>query len=486
MKKQIIFLILILNSIILNAQSQVGQDINGVENGHQIGASVALSLNGQIMAIGSGLDGNNGSVSIYQYNISNTSWEQLGNTIIINDYHSGAAFFGTNGNVSLSSDGTRLAVGAPDTTLPYPYSGQNDGLVNNGSTYVYDYNGTDWIQFGSTIEGSNTGDYSGASVSLSASGNRLAISGSKKSKIYESNGTDWDLIATFNENQFSLISLSSDGNKAVIINPIDNSRTGKVRFLTQSGSNWIQYGQTLYGESTEDRFGSSHSLSEDGNLIAIGAYNDDNNGDNSGSVKTYLFNGTAWEQMGQELNGMNNEDHFGASVSLTTTGMNRLVIGIPLKDDAGNDSGQVQIFDYDGVNWIQKGNNINGVSVDDEFGGNVYLLKNGLFLATGTRKNNNWFGKARVYDLSNESLTVENITLSKKSNLYPNPTKSSLTLLDSEIKVNYVIILDNIGQFVKKTFLINNKIDLSNLANGVYYLKIHTDNNIITKKALKK
>ena len=229
MKKKITFIVLILNIIILNAQSQIGQDINGVENWHKLGASVTLTSNGQIMAIGSGLDGNSGSVSIYQYNVSNNSWEQLGNTILNNHDILGGAFFGSlKGTLSLSSNGIRLAVGARDSTL----QDTNNDLFNNGSTYVYDYNGTDWVQFGSTIEGSAPYDYSGSSISLSADGNRLAIGGNKNSKIYQSNGADWDLIATFNDNQGSYISLSSDGNKAVIRNYLDNNNTGKVRFVS--------------------------------------------------------------------------------------------------------------------------------------------------------------------------------------------------------------------------------------------------------------
>lgn len=474
MKKIIILLIVILNSIVLNAQVQIGQDINGFSDAYRIGTSLALSTDGQIMAIGSGFDLNNGSVSVYQYNESNNTWEQIGNTIY--NYHDdSSAFFGTvSGSISLSADGTRLAVGAQDSSFSFE-------LFNNGSTYVYDYNGTNWVQFGDTIEGTIGAEKSGGKVSLSANGNRLAVGSFKKTSIYESNGTGWDLIATFNDDQYSYPDLSADGNKVLIANHSDNNFTGKVRVLEQSGSDWIPVGQILYGESEEDRFGSSFSLTEDGNTIAIGApalFNDSN----LGSVKIYNFNGASWEQLGQDLNGANTDDYFGYSVSLTTSGINRLVIGIPRNDDGGEDSGKIQIFDYDGTNWVQVGENIIGLEVNDKIGNVIYLSENGLFLAVGTPRNN---GKAKVYDLSNVNLSINDFMITKKNYLYPNPTTSTLTLMDKDIKVEYVTIYDNIGRLVKKTFFKNNEIDLSNLTTGLYYIKLNTHNNTITNKVLK-
>ena len=66
-------------------------------------------------------------------------------------------------SVALSSDGTRVAIGA--------YA--NDG--NAGHVRVYDWNGTAWAKVGGDIDGEAADDYSGYSVSLSSDGKRVAI-----------------------------------------------------------------------------------------------------------------------------------------------------------------------------------------------------------------------------------------------------------------------------------------------------------------------
>ena len=69
-------------------------------------------------------------------------------------------------SVSLSSDGTRLAIGTP----------ANDGNgISSGNVRVYEYTSGTWVQMGSDIDGDAEGDYSGQSVSLSDDGFILAI-----------------------------------------------------------------------------------------------------------------------------------------------------------------------------------------------------------------------------------------------------------------------------------------------------------------------
>ena len=66
-------------------------------------------------------------------------------------------------SVSLSSDGTTLAVGA--------YTHDSD----KGTIRVYRYNGTAWSQEGSDLDGEAYGDYQGRSVSLSSDGTTLTV-----------------------------------------------------------------------------------------------------------------------------------------------------------------------------------------------------------------------------------------------------------------------------------------------------------------------
>lgn len=151
-----------------NTWKQQGSDIDGDSAaGDSLGYSaVSLSSDGRVLAVGApGNRGVNwsgwfGTVRVYKW--VQSSWTQQGSDI---DGKMAGDFFGS--SVSLSSDGSVLAIGAP-----YEDGGPNgSGLVR-----VYKWNGTSWIQHGSDIDGEGgEGDEFGHSVSLSSDGNVLAI-----------------------------------------------------------------------------------------------------------------------------------------------------------------------------------------------------------------------------------------------------------------------------------------------------------------------
>ena len=58
----------------------------------------------------------------------------------------------------------------------------------------------------------------------------------------------------------------------------------KVKY---ENSTWDQYGETIPGDTTNDKFGSSVSLNNDGTIVVIGAPDNDSGGNNSGHVKVY-------------------------------------------------------------------------------------------------------------------------------------------------------------------------------------------------------
>ena len=95
----------------------MGVDIDGEAGDDQSGYSVSLSSDGTIVAIGSpyndGSGNNAGRVRVFQWNDS--SWNQIGN-----DIDGEAADDQSGWSVSLSSDGTIVAIGAP----------KNDGSGN--------------------------------------------------------------------------------------------------------------------------------------------------------------------------------------------------------------------------------------------------------------------------------------------------------------------------------------------------------------------
>ena len=119
------------------------------------------------MAIGAHLnDAGNANVSaghvrVFEYDSS--VWNQLGSDI------DGEASFDLSGRVvSLSSDGSRVAIGAS----------LNDGGGNAaGHVRIFDYDflSSSWVQMGADIDGTSSGGVSGYAVSLSGDGSRVAI-----------------------------------------------------------------------------------------------------------------------------------------------------------------------------------------------------------------------------------------------------------------------------------------------------------------------
>ena len=260
------------------------------------GSIVSLSSDGTIVAIGAILNdggGNDsGHVRVYQY--ANNTWTQLGQDI------DGEAILDKSGSsVSLSSDGTIVAIGA------YGNDGNGSGA---GHVRVYQYNGTTWTQLGEDIDGEAGEDNSGLSVSLSSDGTILAIG------------------APYN-----------DGN---------GDKSGHVRVYQYANNTWTQLGLDIDGEAAGDYSGSSNniSLSGDGTILAIGAVANDGNADYSGHVRIYQWNGTdTWTQLGSDIDGESIYDYSGWSVSLSNDGT-ILAIGAPYNDGNDEDRGHVRIY----------------------------------------------------------------------------------------------------------------------------------------------
>jgi hypothetical protein len=201
--------------------------------------------------------------------------------------------------------------------------------------------------------------------------------------------------------------LSDDGN-TVAIGAIFNGGfftcRGHVRVYDWDGSNWTQRGSDIDAEAVGDLSGQSVSLSSDSNTVAIGAFYNDGNGFGSGHVRVYDWDGTNWTQRGQDIDGEAAGDESGFSVSLSNDG-NTVAIGATHNDGNGLDSGHVRVYDWDGTNWTQRGADIDGEYDCDEFGRSVSLSGNGNTVAIGSANNREGQGHVRVFDWNGTSWT---------------------------------------------------------------------------------
>ena len=202
----------------------------------------------------------------------------------------------------------------------------DDGLCDGGVEFLIS-------QVGQDFDGEASGDWSGYSVSLSADGSRVAIG----SPFNDSNGPDSD--------------------------------SGHVRLYDYDGTNWTQVGQDIDGEAEFDISGFSVSLSADCSRVAIGARFNDGNGNVSGHVRLYEYDGTTmmWTQVGQDIDGEAEYDQSGFSVSLSADG-SRVAIGSPFNDSNGpdSDSGHVRIYDLVGTPFGDDDDDNDGVADADD------------------------------------------------------------------------------------------------------------------------
>ncbi len=175
---------------------------------------------------------------------------------------------------------------------------------------------------------------------------------------------------------------------------------------------WSLLGQVINGERFE-QFGVTVDLSNNGRRLAIGGNNNSNQDEGlivRGRVAVYDYDDSisTWVMVGEPLYVVKTQDHFGNSVSISDDG-GRLAVGRAWGVNANGDrTGHVRVFDFDeGSNqWIKIGED-NGESKWDYSGMSVALSDNAHFLAVGAPERNggNWngykdIGSACVYEMA--------------------------------------------------------------------------------------
>ncbi|MBL1277087.1 MAG: FG-GAP repeat protein [Ectothiorhodospiraceae bacterium] len=386
---------------------------SNTETSDGFGTSVALSGDGNTLAVGAaeedsnatgistdgtGEDDNSGrgaAGAVYVFSRSGGSWVQQAYVKASNAGQED--LFGS--SVALSSDGNTLAVGAQQedsnaTGISTDGTGENNDLsFNSGAVYVFSRSGGSWVQQ-AYVKSSNAGsrDWFGTSVALSSDGNTLAVGVQKE----DSNATG----------------ISTDGTGEG-----DNSayEAGAVYVFIHNGSSWFQQAYVKASNTeTDDYFGISVALSGDGKTLAVGAAEEDSNatgistdgtGEDDNSVKgtgaVYVFNrsGGSWVQQAYvKASNAERGDEFGSSVSLSSDG-NTLAVGTDREysnatgistDETGEDdnsailAGAVYVFSRNAGSWVQQAYvKASNAEAYDLFGTSVGLSGDGNTLAVG-------------------------------------------------------------------------------------------------------
>ncbi|WP_146147699.1 DUF4347 domain-containing protein, partial [Photobacterium leiognathi] len=153
------------------------QTISSTED-NKLGFAMSLSETGDVLALSCyGQDEFTGVVHVYRHDDEMDEWfKESGSTLHASNKEIGD-YYGR--SLSLNREGNRLAVGATSE------DGQSTLLENQGAVYVYDYDGTDWIEM-SVLRSltPSQGDNFGRQVSLSPSGDQLVVTTSDAEALY--------------------------------------------------------------------------------------------------------------------------------------------------------------------------------------------------------------------------------------------------------------------------------------------------------------
>ena len=143
-----------------------------------------------------------------------------------------------------------------------------------------------------------------------------------------------------------------------------------------------------------DYFGSSVAVSDDGttNKMVVGAYQDDDDAENSGSAYIFDLNGGSQVKITAGSSNAGQGDTFGYSVAVNN---NKVAVGAPSDSDDGTNSGSVYIFNADGTNRVKV--TASDAAANDYFGHSVAI--DGNYLIVGAYGDASSKGAVYRFDL---------------------------------------------------------------------------------------
>lgn len=243
-----------------------------------------------VIAMGSprGGDSGGGSISTFAYNGLTSTWDSYGQTI------EGLAGEAVGYSIALSGAGSTIAVG-------YPRATNLVGDLNAGKTAVYAMRGAEWQPLGREIYGESLRDVDGTSVAMSRDGDVVAIGGRGRSVLDEATGD---------------VRFESAGYCRIYV-------------LSSTSGEW-QFERSIEGGASEERMGSSASVSPDGSVVACGGAGGVRaDGQTSGVVRVWnrvtLEESAIWPRPAEgEVEGA----LFGTSISMSGDG-GYVIVGAP-------------------------------------------------------------------------------------------------------------------------------------------------------------
>jgi hypothetical protein len=275
--------------------------------------------------------------------------------------------------------------------------------------------------------------------------------------VMKFNDTTWELVGDrgfSNDAAYTSIVIDKNNNPFVAFASTANGNAGKTSVMKFNSTTWEFVGE----EGFSSGFSRNHSLDKDSKGNIYVAYHA--SGTNGGSSNVLKFNGTNWEHLG--IPGMG---FFATEQSLFIDKND--ILYLSYTETIKN---EIQVRNYHNSSWNLVGNASLAI-------GNVSNLvkdsSNTVFVAySGT-------STLDVKKITNVVLNIDNEKLHKTDiSVFPNPS-SDIIRITSSTAVNTVEIFSALGKRVLQrtaTDLNKKNIDVSNLSNGIYLIKINSEN----------
>jgi hypothetical protein len=259
--------------------------------------------------------------------------------------------------ISVSTSGDTALIGA---------DGVDDYGLDSGAAYVFEYNGSGWVEQQKLVASdSATGDFYGVSVALDGTAALIGAFNdddngpdSGSAYVFRDNGTSWIEGAKLTASDGAATdwfgrSVSLYGDVALVGADGDSdngTNSGSAYVFRYNGISWIEEAKlTASDGAAGDSFGFSVSLF--GDRALVGAYLDDDNGNQAGSAYVFHYDGSTWteEEKLLPLDG-ESQNNFGYSVSISDR---TALVGAYRDNDSGTESGSAYVFFRNGGNWIE-------------------------------------------------------------------------------------------------------------------------------------
>jgi hypothetical protein len=501
--KLLVFLFLagcIIPSLLFAQFSQQGPKLAGTGSiGSTLwqGYSVAISSDGNTSIEGGPADNNSGG-AVWIFTRTAGVWTQQGTKLVGTD--AVGTVVGQGWSVAISSDGnTAIEGGSYDNS-------------DTGAVWVFTRSGGVWTQQGPKLIGTGgvgmlSGSRQGYSVSISSDGNTAIVGGNNDNNgvgavwVFTRSGGIWTqqgpkLVGTGvvgQSYQGTSVAISSDGNTAIEGGNGDGT-SGAVWVFIRSGGIWTQQGLKIVGTGAVGNSvqGNSVAISSNGNTIIEGGPGDSP----AGAVWVFTLSGGVWTQQGPKLIGTGwVSGSQGWSVAISSDGNTAIEGGYI--DNGG--AGAIWEFTQSGGVWTQQGLKLVGTGAVGSVvhqGNSVAISSDGSTVIEGGNKDNNNAGAVWVFNQNLNSVRNISQEAPKSFSLsqnYPNPFNPSTNIKFDVAKNSFVSIkiYDLLGKEVET--LVNQQLQTGSyeiewnapkFSSGMYFYKLTAGDYFDVKKMI--